>query len=251
MRDLDRDGNMSLVADDTDLAGQRELTLSEVRGLARAFRRPVGRYSYERAAHLAGVPQRTLHHWAKEGIFLPDFDHLRPKQWSYRDLVLVRLFVWLRGEGQKPEAASSRVTMVRRALEKASRDAVPILHGDRRALLVDDEEFDRLTGEQVLAGMGSYLNVFDFTKALPDVPQRAWGPNLVRPSTWTSILPLVMAGEPCIITTRVTTSNVWALRHQRSLDDDEIASLYPGIEAEQIADAVALESRLRAVLAAA
>lgn len=235
----------------TNLTASRELSPTELRNVARAFRRPLGRYSYERAAHLAGVPQRTLHHWAKEQTFMPDFDHLRPKQWSYRDLVLVRLFVWLRGEGQKPEAASKRVSLVRQVLAQASAEALPVIHGDRLALLIDDEQFDRLTGEQVLAGMGSYLSVFDFTKALPDMPQRLWGPNLVRPSTWTSILPLVMAGEPCIVTTRITTSNVWTLRHHRGLDDEEIASLYPGIEVEQVADAVALEARLRPVPAAA
>ena len=72
-----------------------------------------------------------------------------------------------------------------------------------------------------------------------------------RPSAWTSILPLVMAGEPCIVTTRITTSNVWALRHGRGLDDDEIVALYPGVEPPQVADAIALETRLRSVLAVA
>lgn len=234
-----------------DCSGSLDLTTSEIRHLARALRRPVGRYTYERAAHLAGVPQRTLHHWARQGSFVPDFNHLHPKQWSYRDLVLVRLFAWLRAEGQKPEAASKRIVMVRRALEEATAGVVPVLHGDRHALLVGGEAFDRLSGEQVLAGLGSYLKVFDFVKAVPDLPRRVWGPNLVRPSTWTSILPLVMAGEPCIATTRITTSNVWALRHQRGLDDDEIVALYPGIEAEQVADAVALEAKLRPALAAA
>jgi uncharacterized protein (DUF433 family) len=217
----------------------------EVRNLARALRRPVGRYTYERAAHLAGVPQRTLHHWAREGIFVPDFGHLRPKQWSYRDLVLVRLFVWLRQEGQKPADASQRVAEVRQALTKAPKDTVPYLHADRHSLLVGEEEFDRLSGEQVLAGMGAYFSTFDFTEALPEAPKGSWGPNLVRPSAWTSILPLVMAGEPCIRTTRITTANVWTLRHHRGLDDEQIAALYPGIEVEQVADAISLEAKLR------
>jgi len=242
---------MARVPHADDRSASLDLTTSEIRHLARALCRPVGRYTYERAAHLAGVPQRTLHHWARQGSFVPDFNHLHPKQWSYRDLVLVRLFVWLRTEGQTPEEASKRVVMVRCALEQATAGAVPALHGDRHALLVGDEAFDRLSGEQVLSGLGSYLNVFDFAQAVPDMPRRAWGPNLVRPSTWTSILPLVMAGEPCIVTTRITTASVWALRHQRGLDDNEIVALYPGIEAEQVADAAALEAKLRPALVAA
>ena len=223
----------------------------EVRNLARALRRPVGRYSYERAAHLAGVPQRTLHHWAREGIFVPDFNHLRPKQWSYRDLVLVRLLVWLRHEGHKPADASARVGEVRKALSVAPRGTVPFLHADRHNLLVGDEEFDRLSGEQVFQGMGAYLSVFDFTASLPEVPLGSWGPNLVRPSDWTSILPLVMAGEPCIRSTRITTANVWTLRHHRGLDDEQIVALYPGVEVEQVADAIKLEARLRPAKVAA
>ena len=229
----------------------RELTPREVRSLARAFRRPVGRYTYERASHLAGVPQRTLHHWAREGTFVPDFDQARPKQWSYRDLVLVRLFVWLRHAGQKPDSASRRVAIVRQLLEQASPEALPQLHGDRQVLLVGDDDFDRLSGHQVLSGLGVYLDVFDLAESVPDMPNQLWGPNLVRPSKWTYIQPLVMAGEPCILTTRVTTANVWALQHSRGLDDAEIADLYPGIDVEQVADAAALEKRLRPVPTAA
>lgn len=197
------------------------------------------------------MPQRTLHHWAREGIFVPDFDHARPKQWSYRDLVLVRLFVWLRHAGQKPDSASRRVAIVRQVLEQASPDALPQLHGDRQVLLVGDDDFDRLSGHQVLSGLGVFLNVFDLTESVADLPSQLRGPNLVRPSKWTSIQPLVMAGEPCILTTRVTTANIWALQHSRGLEDAEIADLYPGIDEEQIADAAALESRLRPVPTAA
>ncbi len=136
-------------------------------------------------------------------------------------------------------------------LEQAPTEALPQLHGDRHVLLVGDEDFDRLSGHQVLSGLGVYLNVFDLTESVPDLPSQLWGPNLVRPSKWTSIQPLVMAGEPCILTTQITTANVWALQHSRGLGDAEIAVLYPGIDVEQVADAAALEKRLRPVPSAA
>ncbi|HVV37563.1 MAG TPA: DUF433 domain-containing protein [Acidimicrobiales bacterium] len=191
------------------------------------------------------MPQRTLHDWAQKRVFVPDFNDLRPKQWSYRDLVLVRLFVWLRGAGQTPANASRHVDLVRSLLETASDDALPVLRGDHRALLIEDEQFDRATGDQIMEGLGALMSVFDFAQELPDVGKPMWGPNLVRPSEYTSILPLVMAGEPCIATTRITTANVWTLQHDRGLSAGEIADLYPGLNKLQVRDAIELESKLR------
>jgi hypothetical protein len=37
------------------------------------------------------VPERTLYDWAKSAILVPDYNAGRPKHWSYRDLVFLRL----------------------------------------------------------------------------------------------------------------------------------------------------------------
>jgi uncharacterized protein (DUF433 family) len=228
-----------------------DMKADEYRSVARALRRPVGRYTYERASHLSGVPQRTLHHWAREGIFVPDFDDHHPKQWSFRDLVLVRVFVWLRTMDVKPMPASARVDLVRSRLESVPLEAAARISGDKNVLLLGDEEFDRLTGEQVLRGLGKYLDVFDLMHALPhDIP-RVWGPNLIRPSRFTAITPSVMAGEPCLRATRLPTSSLWALSHERGLGPQDVADLYPGISPEQVSDAVALEDKLRHLAVAA
>lgn len=222
------------------------LSEEDLEDLVYVLSRPMGRYSYERASHLSGVPKRTLHHWAHEGVFIPDFDGARPKQWSYRDLVLVRLLVWLREAGHSPVDASVRVEAVRKRLALTP-ERPPSIRGDGQTLLIGTDEFDQLTGTQVFEGLSEYLGVFDITTALPEkaTPGKLWGPDLVKPSSWTGISPLVMAGEPCVRNTRLTTGTVWALTTQRHLSPDDLVELYPGVSRDQLVDALALESRLR------
>src|SRR2546427_478992 len=77
--------------------------------LRQAFRVPRGRYSYERASQLSGVPTRTLHHWARTEFMVPDFADLTPKMWSYRDLVFLRLTAWLRAKSMPPAYVAALV----------------------------------------------------------------------------------------------------------------------------------------------
>lgn len=224
-----------------------ELTEAERRSVWRALKRPVGQYPYERASQLTGVPKRTLHHWAATGWLAPDFNHFTPKQWSYRDLLFIRLFVQLRSLKVKPEMASKRVALVRSRLENVDNsDALLRMQGSE-LLLIGDDEFDSLTGAQVLEGFSSYLHEFDLLAPVGahDSERHVWGPHLVRPSDCTLISPSVMAGEPCVKNTRVPSVSLWALRNDRGLSDDDIAELYPGLTASSIGDALALEDRMR------
>lgn len=73
----------------TDAA--RELAPEETVQIREALRIPRGRYSAQRASHIAGIPERTIYHWASERLVVPDFNESFPKAWSYRDLVMLRL----------------------------------------------------------------------------------------------------------------------------------------------------------------
>lgn len=228
------------------------LSNAEVRMVKRALRRPVGRYTYGRASQLSGVPSRTLHHWARKETFIPDFGHQRPKQWSYRDLMLVRLFVWLRSKGLEANLAGDRVRYIRAELSESLDPESPLrsLAGE---LHVGDEEFDRFRGWSTLPGMLGFLDTFDMVEVAWNVSQQVpgdlrevRGPNLIRPTEWVSISPWVYSGEPCIRSTRLPTVKVWALHHEQGLTDQAVARLYPGVEPPQIHDAVEFENAIRA-----
>src|SRR5438132_692372 len=117
-----------------------QLRDEELDSVAQALRSRRGRYLSDRAAQLAGVPLRTLNYWVHEGHLKSDYDPSRPKSWSYRDLVLIRLFVWLRSQHHPPLQAAFRVAAVRDELDRATALSVVRSHG--RVVLLGDEQFD-------------------------------------------------------------------------------------------------------------
>jgi uncharacterized protein (DUF433 family) len=224
--------------------------------LIQAFQTPRGRYRADRISQLSGIPERTVYHWARERLLVPDYDQDRPKHWSYRDLVYLRLFTWLRSKHHSPAVASKHVSRIRSRLAEEVTDPM-IVRGDSSVVLLGDEQVDLLSGQQLLEGVLEHLSAFDLLVPV-DVEElsvghqsRLWGPNLVRPSDATRISPWVMSGEPCIEGSRLPTSTVFALNSRRGLSPDHIVGLYPGITWEQVADAVRLENRLRSAPAAA
>jgi len=75
--------------------------------------------------------------------------------------------------------------------------------------------------------------------------RRLWAPDLVDPyHSHTGTSPEVLAGEPCVVRTRIPTSTVAALAADRGLSAPDIVS-YPDLTVETAEDALLLERRLR------
>jgi uncharacterized protein (DUF433 family)/DNA-binding transcriptional MerR regulator len=227
------------------------LTLDERNAIQHAFRHPRGRYVVRRASQLSGIPERTIYDWAREGVLTPDFAGGTPKQWSYRDLVYLRLLGWLRAKGMSRPAAAEHVASLRQALCQPDVD-ITAVRTDGIIVLLDDEDVDRRTGQTVLKPLSDFLDVFEMLDPIDELGgQRLWGPSLVHPSPHTFISPWVMGGEPCAESTRIPTSTIYALVTDRGLGVVEIVQLYPGLEAVAVEDAVGLERRLRGGVRAA
>jgi uncharacterized protein (DUF433 family) len=225
-------------------AGTRTTDLD--RGLLlRALRSPRGKYSAERAAQLSGVPHRTVYEWQARKIWVPDYAKASPMQWSYRDLVYLRMLLWLRQKGMDRPVAAERVRMVRHLIETEVIDTT-VVRSEGQGLIIAGEEIDRMTGEGVFAEVNDVVDEHDLLDPIPDVSTGPlWLPNLRRPSERTAVSPWVMAGEPCVRDTRVPTVGLWALQTQRALRPADIVRLYPSLTTEDVEDATALERRLR------
>lgn len=211
-----------------------------------AFKYPRGQYGVERASQLSGVPSRTLHDWARVGVYVPDFNHVSPKMWSYRDLVFVRLFAWLRAKRMDRSAVAMRVLSIKGRL--ATEDSPSwLIRSDGVSLFAEGAKVDDLSGQQVLAGMTFFLDAFDLSAPVDSKEfkhvTRLWGPNLVKPSARTSISPWIMGGDPCLAATRIPTVGIYSLAKSRGLGADRIAGLYE-VDQEAIEDAIGLEERL-------
>lgn len=226
------------------------LTPEEYRTIARALRRPVGRYSVERASQLSGVPRSTLYDWAKKNSLTPDFYDWNPKQWSYRDLVLARFFAWIRSKGMPASVTAREIADIRRRLADRTLDPSVPIRANKLGVFPDGEYIDEVTGVSAMPSILEMLQTFNLLEPVDDV-SAMWGPSLVHPSEWTMISPDVFAGEPTIRRTRIPTAALFALEQDRGLDSDDIARIYPGLTAEQVDDGLKLEHRIRGLSVAA
>ena len=213
--------------------------------LLRALRSPRGRYSAERAGHLSGVPQRTVYEWQAKDVWVPDYAKASPMQWSYRDLVYLRMLLWLRRKGMDRPAAVARVRLMRHLIETESIDTT-VIRSEGQGLVIEGEQADRLTGAGVFAVVNEVVDEHDLLDPIPDLSEGPlWLPNLRRPSVRTAVSPWIMAGEPVVQETRVPTVSLWALQTERALETADIVRLYPGLTTEDVEDATKLERRLR------
>jgi uncharacterized protein (DUF433 family) len=225
------------------------LTVDEQHALREALRSPRGRYDAARAAQLSGVPERTVYYWATHGVLVPDHGHFRPKAWSYRDLVFLRLTAWLRSHDLPLDVVVPRVAEWRSHFEQASADAVTEVHTDGVGVSLGPLREDPMSGQVAFDQLITYTVKFDVLEPVGDIAhlgrRRLWGPNLVRPSARTAISPWVLAGEPCLRHTRIPTAALYAMSNDRGLTAENLADLYPEAGHEAIADGLALENRLR------
>lgn len=226
------------------------LTAEEQRWLREALRTPRGRYDATRAAQLSGVPARTVYHWATHHVLVPDHGNLRPKAWSYRDLVFLRLTAWLRGHGLALGDVVARVSEWRAHFELAPEDATTQVHTDGVGVSLGPLKTDLVSGQEAFDELVSYTVKFDLLAPVGDIDhlgrRRLWGPNLVRPSAQTAMSPWVLGGEPCLRHTRIPTASLYVMRRDRGLSAHDLAELYPEVDEASIEDGLTLESRLRA-----
>lgn len=214
--------------------------------IRRAFFSSEGRYPSIRASQLSGIPRRTINDWAVNGYFVPDFHRFQPKEWSYRDLVLLRLFAWLRNKGMPRTAVAKEVASVKATLAGGNGE-FRFVRSQGKEVLLEDEAIDRVTGEQVFKEVLTFLSAFDLVAHVQELGSgHLWGPDLIRPRPQLSITPWVLAGEPVVRGTRVSTATIFALSVDRGLDGPQIERLYPGVPASGISQAINFEEQLRA-----
>ena len=217
----------------------------ERRTLLLAFRYPRGRYGAGRASQLSGVPERTVYHWAQTQVLVPDFANEHPKTWSYRDLVFLRLLVFLRSHDVELRRSADFVAGLREDLSSGelSVDATRLSAADG-AVAVGDEILEGLGGQGVFNTMVDVVGHFDLLADLGLGQVQMNGPNLVRPSHHTSMSPWVVGGEPVIRGSRIPTVAIVTLHRDRLLNAEAIVNLYPTITLADVDDALAFESSL-------
>lgn len=214
---------------------------------------PRGAYPADRAAALSGVPQSTVHYWAREAILVPSISAQKVKLWSYSDLMGLRIIYWLRQTKTAPDgAAVPRTTMlaVKRALKQLaeldlslwSEDAGPTVNVDRGGQILVRSEPDREAPHRqrtLPAKEDDFLSVIDAFEAA----EGARGPDLHTPRPSLRIVPGKLGGAPHVAHTRLESQALGALA-ESGLPLAKIYRLYPDFEHRAIDDALDLERQL-------
>jgi uncharacterized protein (DUF433 family) len=209
-----------------------------------------GAYPADRAASLAGVPVRTLYHWASTDLVVPSVSRTKLKRWSYADLLLARLIDWLRQD--KPAELSiprTSIPKIRAILERADDLGERLMttgfdvYVDRRGGLVFGDSVDGLYIPLGQGGMAQGLidSRVNLVRSFESHGMR--GPDLARPRPSLRIVPGKLSGEPHVQMTRVPTQTLATLARQ-GFDQARIAELYPALSPQNIDEALDLEVQL-------
>ena len=207
--------------------------------MAAASRLDIGAYEMSRAAALAGVPLRTLYHWAREQVVPPSVSAMEARLWSYGDLLTLRLMRWLRTD--TPEATRATTTQVRRMLDQLGDDLWMIDQRGRVStikvtrsgeVIMATGSGETLSGQQVFEG-----DAFDLLAPFDTAP------DLRVPRARLRIVPGKVAGEPHLAHSRLTTRHV-AGSARRGFTLAEIRELYPGADSDALREAIELEASL-------
>lgn len=217
-----------------------------------------GCYEASRAAALSGVPKTTVYWWARQGIVVPSVSPVQEKLWSYADLMALRIVSWLRhpkaGSGGQPLPASP-MPKVRRALalldglgldlwEPCDSSPAPVMVDRAGQIFVRcPEGMVDLNCHPVLLPEDSLALTAPFSLG------SSRGPDLLRPRPHLRIVPSKVAGEPHLVSTRITSQAVAALE-RRGWPIARIASVYE-VSERPIREAIDLENQLAGAAAAA
>lgn len=230
------------------MAADRARTPDDRRAIRAALLLPLGRYDSERAAQLAGIPRRTLNYWFQKGLYVPDLPdgHL----WTYRDLVYVRLLAWLSSKGDLSiRHLADKVAHVKARLEDPHEKFIAVA-SQGAELLAKGEYIDQESGELVIHAVADMFSEHELTLDSGNVGRsQRWWPDLLHPAAHLVIRPDVLAGEPCLERSRISTAGLYALHEERGLTPTKIARLYPERTPSEIESAIEFETRLHATAA--
>ncbi|MGI5180536.1 DUF433 domain-containing protein [Dactylosporangium sp. CA-152071] len=190
-------------------------------------------YEPKVAAALSGVTTGRLAYWRTTRVLTPEVSSNKPILYSFRDLVALRTFAYLR---EKRSLQS-----IRRALRTLA-EMGEFGHlssyrleqqGKRSIVLVKDD-----SGVDLVERPGQTLTVVKLGDVLRSFPLGDIEvPELAHPRRNLSVDPAVRGGHPVVAGTRVPYELVAGLVRD-GVPPDEIAQFYPTVDAAAARDAV-------------
>jgi len=186
-------------------------------------------------AALSGATVRQLGYWRKPGrrgsLFVPEISMQPLVLYSFRDIVALRSFVYLR-RTHSLQAIRTAVDTLRELGEPEHLSAYKLVSTGDSIVLVQDDELTELVGRpghRIIATLLEILEPFSARKGVVV-------PDLFNPRTNLEVDPDIRGGVPVIAGTRVPYDIVAGLVND-GLTPEQIRELYPSVS-----DAAALDA---------
>jgi len=194
-------------------------------------------YRAKMAAALSGASQRQLGTWRRgpNPLLVPEVS-THPILYSFRDLVALRTFAYLREKVslQKIRKALNNLRDLGE-LDHLSKYRL-VAHGGQSVVLIGP---DGDHGVDLVDWPGQQVTVVAIGDVLRSFPLGAVEvPNLRRPRPQISVDPSVRRGKPVVAGTRISYDLVAGLLRD-GVPANKVASYYPGVTAEAARDALA------------
>jgi uncharacterized protein (DUF433 family)/DNA-binding transcriptional MerR regulator len=190
-------------------------------------------YDMTMAAALSGATVRKLSYWRKTNVLVPELSAEKPLLYSFRDVVALRTFVFLRGERSLQSIRRAIRTLGDIGETQHLSSYRLVAQGHRSIALVDDNGAIDLVEHP-----GQALTVVHLGDVLQSFPAGdVEVPNLLRPRKQISIDPQVRGGHPVVAGTRVPFELVAGLVRD-GVPPERIADFYPSVNADAARDAV-------------
>lgn len=189
-------------------------------------------YAQTMAAALSGATMGQLGYWRRTGVLGPEIRDERPIRYSFRDIIALRSFVFLR-EAVSLQKIRVAVTTLRGLGEIDHLSSYSMVsQGDSISVQLSDTVVDlvKRPGQQILADFADILSPF----------QREGGetvPDLRHPRPNVSVDPAMRGGHPVILGTRVPFELVSGLVED-GVPPEEIVLYFPKVSAAAALDAV-------------
>ncbi|ASW56033.1 DUF433 domain-containing protein [Plantactinospora sp. KBS50] len=184
------------------------------------------------AAALSGATVRQLSYWRRTRALVPETSASRPVLYSFRDLVALRTFAYLRGDRSLQSIRKAVRTLKDIGETEHLSSYRLVAQGKRSIALVQDEGAVDLVEKP-----GQSLTVVKLGDVLQSFPVGdIQVPDLLHPRERISVDPEIRGGHPVVEGTRVPFEVVADLVRD-GVEPEQVAAFYPSVSADAARDA--------------
>lgn len=187
------------------------------------------------ASKMSGASVGQLAHWRKTGVLVPEIENAKPPYlYSFRDIVALRTFAWLRGDKSLQMIRKSLDTMRELDLVEHPSTYKLVKLGQSIGVHRDGDQAIDIAKNPGQTTIGTLADVFAEFETI----KKRRVDDLLRPRAGVEVNPSRLGGWPTITGTRIPFDLVAELVSDGTVQPERVQEFYPGVTADAARDAL-------------